>query len=344
MTLDQKDADFVDLPESEPPRVLVVIDTEEEFDWGAPLSRDNTSVTSIMAQVRAQEIFAKHGIVPTYVVDYPVASDERAVDCLGGFLAQGQCEIGAHLHPWVNPPFDEPVTARNSYPGNLAPALEREKLHRLTEKIEESFGARPRVYKAGRYGIGPATGGILEDLGYAVGASVVPHTSFTDDGGPDFRAFEHRPYWFGERRRLLEIPLSVGFAGHLASWGPALFPYVSGEFGLQFRIPGILARLGLMERIRLSPEGADHNEHRRLLDSLFKQGCRVFSLTYHSPSLEPGHTPYVRTDDDLSRFLEVVDRTLGYMMKELGGRATTATALRRDLGPAAVAPKLAAVG
>ena len=342
--LDRERADFVDLAESEAPRVLVVIDTEEEFDWGAPLSRDNTSVTSIAAQVRAQEVFAKHGIVPTYVIDYPVASDAQAVRDLGGFLARERCEIGAHLHPWVNPPHDEAVTARNSYPGNLPPELEREKLYRLTAKIEESFGRRPRVYKAGRYGVGPNTAGILEDLGYAVCASVVPYTSFTEDGGPDFRRFEHRPYWFGERRRLLEIPLSVGFAGHLAAWGPSVFPYVSGELGLQFRVPGILARLDLMERIRLTPEGADHEAHRRLLDSLYDQGCRVFSLTYHSPSLEPGHTPYVRTEEHLQAFLEVIDRTLGYLLKDLGGRPTTASGLPDELVKAPAAPRLAAAG
>ena len=48
-------------------------------------------------------------------------------------------KIGAHLHPWVNPPFVESVSNYNSYPGNLPGALERAKLHKLTSRIEQSF-------------------------------------------------------------------------------------------------------------------------------------------------------------------------------------------------------------
>src|SRR3546814_5427653 len=67
------------LPVDHPPLLLVVIDTEEEFDWHLPHSRDNTSVSAIAAQGPAQQIFARHDIVPTYVVDYPVATTPAAV-------------------------------------------------------------------------------------------------------------------------------------------------------------------------------------------------------------------------------------------------------------------------
>jgi hypothetical protein len=49
-------------------------------------------------------------------------------------------------------------------------------------------------------------------------------------------------------------------------------------------------------------------------------GHRVFVLTYHSPSLEPGHTPYVRTEDDLARFLAWLDGFYSFFREELGGR------------------------
>src|SRR3546814_1774194 len=67
------------LPVDHPPLLLVVIDTEEEFDWHLPHSRDNTSVSAIAAQGPAQQIFARHDIVPTYVVAYPVATTPAAV-------------------------------------------------------------------------------------------------------------------------------------------------------------------------------------------------------------------------------------------------------------------------
>ena len=102
--------DLIERPRESAPLLLVIIDTEEEFDWSRPLSRDNTSVTSIAAQPRAHDLFAKYGIVPTYVIDYPVATSDLAIRTLGELAAGGACEIGAHLHPWVNPPDTEDVT------------------------------------------------------------------------------------------------------------------------------------------------------------------------------------------------------------------------------------------
>ena len=308
------------LPDQHPPLLLVIVDTEEEFDWARPHSRENTSVTAIASQGSAQAIFGGHGIVPTYVVDYPVASNAAAVEALRAFADAGKCRIGAHLHPWVNPPHTEPVNAHNSYPGNLPPVLERAKLEALTATIADGFGVRPTVYKAGRYGVGPGTAQILEDLGYLIDVSVVPFTSFAGDGGPDFSAEPFYPSWFGSDGRLLEIPLSCGFAGLLRGLGPGIFPRVSGPRGMRLRLPGILARSGLLERVRLTPEGVDLEANLRLTRSLYEQGCRVFSFTYHSPSLVPGMTPYVRTANQLQEFLRAMDRFFSFFMRELGGR------------------------
>ena len=308
------------LPAAHPPLLLVVIDTEEEFDWRLPHSRENTAVSAMAAQGLAQDIFARHGIVPTYVVDYPVATTPAAVEVLKPYVDRGECRIGAHLHPWVNPPHSETVSAHNSYPGNLPPDLERQKLTALTAAIAEAFGIRPLVYKAGRYGVGPATAGILEDLGYLVDVSVVPFTSFSADGGPDFSQSGPQPAWFGSRQELLEIPLSCGFCGLLRSLGPSVFPRIAGPAGMRLRLPGVLARSGLLERIRLTPEGVDLAANRRLARSLLAQGCRLFSFTYHSPSLVPGMTPYVSSAVELARFLETMDRFFAFFREELGGR------------------------
>lgn len=308
------------LVEDHPPLLLVVVDTEEEFDWSRPHARENTSVTAIAAQGLAQEIFARHGIVPTYVVDYPVASTPAAAEVLKSFSERGECRIGAHLHPWVNPPHFEEVNAWNSYPGNLPPELEREKLECLTDTIGEAFGARPVVYKAGRYGVGPATAQILQDLGYLIDASVVPFTSFADDGGPDFSSFGFEPYWFGSDNQLLEIPLSCGFYGRFRSLGSSLFPRIAGPLGMRLKLPGILARSGLLERIRLTPEGVDLAANLRLARSLHEQGCRIFTLTYHSPSLVPGMTPYVASEAELAAFLDTLDAVISFFYENLGGR------------------------
>lgn len=324
---------FLEPPADAPPSLFVVIDTEEEFDWSRPHARANTAVGSIAAQHRAHAVFDKYGVVPIYVLDYPVAENETAAGILRDLLEAGRCEIGAHLHPWVNPPHEEEVTAHNSYAGNLPAPLERAKLEALTKRIETALGVRPRVFRAGRYGVGPATAGILEELGYRVDLSVVPRTSFAEDGGPDFRAFDAHPYRFGRDRDLLEIPLSCGFHGLLRAWGAGLYPALVSPLGMRLHAPGFAARLGLLERIRLTPEGIDHAAHRRLTESLLAQGRRIFSITYHSPSLEPGHTPYVRDAAELAAFLETLERYFDYFFNELGGRPTTPMALYDALMP-----------
>ncbi len=319
------------LPADFPPTLVIVVDTEEEFDWSKPFARENNATTAIAEQGRAQEIYARFGVVPLYVIDYPVATTGPAWRTLAGFHAQGLCDIGAHLHPWVNPPFEEAVTTHNSYPGNLPPELEARKLETLTEAISANFGARPTAYKAGRYGLGPATSALLERLGYQIDLSLVPHSDFGADGGPDFRRCADRPYWFGRRGDLLEIPLSRGFAGLAAPLGRRLFPLFDMAALRRLHAGGIAARLRLLERITLTPEGVFATEHRRLTRSLLAQGHRIFSLTYHSSSLGIGGSPYVRSTEERDRFLASIEHYLAFFRDEIGGRFGTPAAIYRDL-------------
>lgn len=333
--LDPRTWSVVEFPADQPPLLAVVVDTEEEFDWGKPLGRSNTSVQSIASQSRAHRIFEVYGLKPTYVVDYPVATKPEGYGPLRELLSSNACEIGAHLHPWVTPPHDEEVTPRNSYPGNLPSDLEREKLRRLTDAIDENFGVRPVVYKAGRYGVGRSTPGILEDLGYRIDTSVVPRHDMSADGGPDFRGCGAKPYWVGTGRRLLEIPLTAGFAGLLSSLGPSAYEPLGSKLGLAMHLPGIAARLGVLDRIRLTPEGVTPEEHKALTRALYDAGHRVFVFAYHSPSLAPGNTPYVRDGRELKAFLDRFERYFDFFMGELAGRPATLTgieALVRGMG------------
>lgn len=306
-----------------PPLLMVVIDTEEEFDWHAPFDRRSRAVRAMESQHLAQDIFRDYGVVPTYVVDHPIATTPSSVAVLRHFHDKGECAIGAHLHPWVNPPNDEMVTAFNSYPGNLEPALERSKLRLLTEAITEAFGTRPTIYKAGRYGVGPATTDILADLGYQIDLSIVPHSTYEADGGPDFRDCLDRPYWFGPDNSLLEIPLSCGFSGPVAPYGPNLYRAVNAKLGRQLRLGALFSRTRLLTRATLTPEGVDTAQQKDLVNALRKRGHRIFTLNYHSPSLALGYTPYVQTAKDRQALLGNIRAFLDYFLGQFGGEATT---------------------
>ena len=97
-------------------------------------------------------------------------------------------------------------------------------------------------------------------------------------------------------------------------------------------VPGIFAHLRALERIRLTPEGVKFAELRRLTEGLHGIGCRVFSLTFHSPSLAPGNTPYVRDKQELKDFLRTVDRYCDYFVNELGGKASKPIEIFHSVG------------
>ena len=73
-------------------------------------------------------------------------------------------------------------------------------------------------------------------------------------------------------------------------------------------------------------------------------GHRVFVLTYHSPSLEAGNTPYVRTAEDLRRFLAWLDEYYAFFREEIGGRPASWREVRggEALAPAAPVAEAAA--
>ena len=205
------------------PILSVVIHTEEEFDWNKPHDRNATGVEHMQHIDRAQALFDEFGVVPNYVIDYPIASKEIAFSPLKHFADSGRALIGAHLHPWVSPPHEEEVNARNSYPGNLPRELEMEKLRLLTAKIIDAFGTKPLTYLAGRYGFGPNTADILEELGYEVDISPAVPINFTADGGPDYSEYTSHPYWFGRERKLLGLPGTGGYVGMLRAGNTSLY-------------------------------------------------------------------------------------------------------------------------
>jgi hypothetical protein len=321
------------LAPAEPPVLLVIVDTEEEFAWDLPFNRSSIDTRSVAGQpLMHQRVFDQLEIVPTYVVDWPVATTPESVAVLRGLLNAGRCEIGSHLHPWVSPPYDEQVSIFNSYAGNLPRQLEYDKLRLLTEVITHSFGRAPVAFKAGRYGVGAHTAESIAALGYRIDASVVPYTSFAADDGPDFSTCDEHPYHFeAGGRMLLELPVTTGYTGWLRHHGPALYALAQHPWARAARLGGVLARCGALERIRLSPEVATGAEMRRLSAALRLGGCQVFSLTYHSTSIVPGHTPYVRDAAGLERFIATVRDYCVWFRDELGGQFMSMTQLEARL-------------
>jgi hypothetical protein len=154
---------------------------------------------------------------------------------------------------------------------------------------------------------------------------------FSADGGPDYSGYTSDPFWFGAKRRLLGLPGSGGYVGRLRAGGTPLYRRLTSPAMKRVKVAGLVARLRLLERIRLSPEDYDVPEMRRLTANLLDDGMRVFVFSFHSPSVMPGGTPYVRSAADLERFVGKCRRYFEHFFGRLGGVAMTPLQLKAHL-------------
>ncbi|NJS13999.1 MAG: WalW protein [Sphingopyxis sp.] len=304
-------------------RFWVTIDTEEDFDWGKPFSRLHHGLTSLAQLPHCQSYFANHGVRPIYLVDWPVIQNEDTGNFLKQIVASGGAEVGAQLHPWVNPPFEEVVNSRNSYTGNLPAELQRAKLTRLRDRIVEVIGAAPLSYRAGRYGLGTETATILRDLGFACDTSVRSGFDYRAGHGPDYRFFPITPWWVAGDGALLEVPVTSLFLGLMGERGYHRLARLSGT-GL-----ALAAKSGFVERVALTPEGIPADRACAAIDAALAARVPILNFSFHSPSLAVGHTPYVRTDADLANFYRWWDVVLAHLD-------------RRGIAPTTVADVVAA--
>jgi hypothetical protein len=316
-------------------RFWVTIDTEEDFAWDKPFSRVHHGLSSLARLPDCQAFFQSRGVAPLYLVDWPVINDPSAAALLRDAVVRGEAEVGAQLHPWVNPPFDEVVNARNSYTGNLPPQLQYAKMAALRDRITEVIGVAPLAYRAGRYGLGRETARMLGELGFRCDTSVRSGFDYRSGHGPDYRFRPLHPWWVGPD--LLEAPLTTLFCGLV---GERAYHRLMKSGGAAI---SAAARLGLVERIALTPEGIPVDRACAAIDRALELRLQLLNFSFHSPSLEPGHTPYVRTKADVYAFYGWWDQVLAHL-ERCGVRAATVAEVIAAAKPRAMGlPSAAAV-
>lgn len=326
------------------PRKLacVAIDAEEDFDWLQPVSGTAYTTECMRELGQLQSILGTYGAYPTYLLTYPVLRDKVAVRGLRRHFERGECALGLQLHTWVTPPLEGPDGVAGSFSNNLGPELEEQKLLSLSRAFVEAFGSAPLVFRSGRYGVSAVTAALLEKHGFTVDTSVAPHTNFAEERGPDFEEFEYMPFWFGERRRLLEVPLCRSIVG----WGGALGREAYRRLGQPalagLPLQGLLTRSRAAERITLSPEGNSLGDMRRLVRWLVGRGSAVLPLSFHSSSLAVGRNPYVGSKAELHLFYDRLSGALEYLADSVGSRFVTLPELPALMLPGQMLPDDAA--
>lgn len=302
--------------------VLVSIDTEED-NWGSYRS-EGATVENIQLVPRLQEVFDRWGARPTYLVNRAPLIDAASVDALGQVAERPGVEIGAHCHPWNTPPLtgegeDRSMMYRFSVDEN------RGKVRNVVEHLEGELGVTPRCFRAGRWGFGSTVAEALFAEGIRLDCSVSPFIDWSTFGGPDFSSAPSEPYRFDPASpfepsasgSMLQIPTTVGFLSGDARQRARLRTALERSALSRFKIIGILDRLGVLARRWLSPETADADTMIRLIDAMLARGTGMLQMTFHSCTLLPGATPFVRDTHDQAAFFDAIGRTLQHC-SELG--------------------------
>ena len=157
-------------------KLVVTVDVEED-QWGI-VPHCHATARNVYRLPTLQKLLNEFGIVPTYLLTYPVVRDPHAVGILREIFDAGECEIGTHCHPWNTPPYEEPLNKQNSMLCNLPATLQFEKLQRLHEAIQNNFETAPVAFRSGRWGFDAEVARNIVRLGYRIDTSMTPYTSW----------------------------------------------------------------------------------------------------------------------------------------------------------------------
>lgn len=313
--------------------LFITIDTEED-PWGG-YTEKNPPLLNIKNIPLLQEIFDKHAVVPTYLINYPVATDNYSIELLKALYKEKRCDIGTHCHPWNNPPFvGEEANEINSFLCNLPYDLILKKLTELHSAIVENFHFTPTVFRAGRWGVGENVIKVIHKLGYKVDTSVTPYVSWEHCGGPKLYRKSNSHYGMtgmvekcdsfekclncsNKDECVVEIPPTMGFfQKHSELCFKVSRILQNKNIFKKLHISGVLDRLGLLNFRTLSPESSSLEAMVRISKVMMNKGHRFINMSFHSNSLMPGMSPFVKNESEMITFLVKIDKYLQIIKKE----------------------------
>lgn len=257
---------------------------------------------------RLHPLFASFGAKPTYLLSPEILRDEASVEAFRRLEASS--ELGTHLHGEYAEPdaFEPDVTSH--FQRDYAPDVERAKLTYLTDAFIRAFGQQPASFRAGRFGIGPASLAILESLGYAVESSVTPHMDWSDVGakGLSFVGAPTQPYqpdleqpWRRGTAKILEVPVTIRrrFVNGL--------PLIGRRFEPRWLRP---TRGTGADLVRVAED--------EILEARRRAPGRpvILNAMFHNVEIVPGLSPYAASEREARAILDRLAALLAFARRE----------------------------
>jgi hypothetical protein len=298
-----------------PTLFAVSIDTEEQWDWNAGWPVRSHALDNIQVVPRFHQLCAGHGAKTTWFTNWSVMDHAPSRAIMLDLASRPGVELGMHIHPWLTPPRDPKMEsgARESFLHNHPPEQVHAKLSSVYDLFEKN-GLRPKSFRGGRYSSGGAIHDFLLSKGFVADSSVVPFTSWPDEGAPNFRDRDLTPRRVADGANgagLWELPLSLAFTrANFRGWA-ARFRAIENSFFARLKIVGILGKLGVVKRVWLNFEDTSPGDMLALLSVLRPLKLPFVIFTVHSSSLVAGGNPYSTNECQVGQIWSTADQVLG---------------------------------
>lgn len=302
-------------------KFLISIDTEGDnlWDWDekSPIGTLNSSYLP-----RFQELCDRYGFKPTYLSNWEMVSNPKFCQMVGEWASENRCEVGMHLHAWNTPPVCELDVDVNDNPGlpyliEYPDEVMEAKVDAITLAIERNIGIRPVTHRAGRWAMDSRYFNLLARKGYLCDCSVTPHIDWkTSPGrtrgvfGTNYSSAQEEPYPVNcGKETLIEIPLTVRETHALIS------PSASGAKPLARSFLNVARG----QSLQLRPNGRNLNELLWLVDHVENSSSGYLMFMLHSSEFMPGGSPTFRTEEDIERLYEHLDRVFDRVSRGFTG-------------------------
>jgi len=259
---------------------------------------------------RLQPLFRRFRAKPTYLLSPEIMRDAEALEAL--VHLDGDAELGTHLHGEFAEPgaFEPDVTS--AFQCHYDRETEKQKLKYLTDLFRSSFGQPPRSFRAGRFGIGPHSLGLLQDLGYCADSSVTPHMDWKRAGAPEasFRHAPTQPYWpildnpecaTAHAGTLLEVPVTI--RPSLLSGMPLIGRWAEPRWLRP-------TRASARRMVNVAREEIRHAQAARSDRPI------VLNCMFHNVEIIPGASPYAKNEAEAGSILSRLARLLAWAERD----------------------------
>ena len=305
--------------------LFVTIDTEED-DWGNYQNYDTTT-ENLRGIEKLQKIFHKYNVIPTYLINYAVLKDEYHTKYLKEQYEAELCDIGTHCHPWNTPPHTDMRNDADTFMCNMDEDVILKKMKTIHNEIENKMQLSPVAFRAGRWGFGRNVLNVLKKLEYKIDTSITPYVDWEQYSGPIFNLKSNRPFtlrnslkdsldvdyrYEDKEKYLVEIPPTIGYLKSDFKGAEEILEKMKGKVIKKLKIRGILDKTGLVSKRWLSPELSSVKDMKKLTKNVINKGNGFVNMSFHSTSLKPGFSPFVRNSVEENSFFKKIERYIEF--------------------------------